>query len=65
MHLPIIYLVYVYKDNLALNNLQWVITHKIQPNRTKQLSPTSADSNKHFQLKFMFGVHIQQNSKKS
>ena len=25
----------VYKEDLALNNLQWLICHKTQPNQTK------------------------------
>ena len=25
----------MYKENLALNNLQWLICHKTQPNQTK------------------------------
>ena len=28
-----IYLIYMYKKDLALNNLQWLICHKIQPNQ--------------------------------
>ena len=28
-----IYLVYMYKEDLALNNLQWLICHKTQPNQ--------------------------------
>ena len=28
-----IYLIYMYKQNLALNNLQWLICHKTQPNQ--------------------------------
>ena len=32
MCLEIIYLIYIYKD-LALNNLQWMIYHKTQPNQ--------------------------------
>ena len=27
-----IYLVYIYKEDLALNNLQWLICHKTEPN---------------------------------
>ena len=27
------YLIYKYKDDLALNNLQWLICHKTQPNK--------------------------------
>ena len=27
-----IYLIYMYKEDLALNNLQWLICHKTQPN---------------------------------
>ena len=27
-------LIYMYKENLALNNLQWLICHKTQPNKT-------------------------------
>ena len=29
----IIYLIYMYKKDLALNNLQWLICHKSQPNQ--------------------------------
>ena len=28
-----IYLIYMYKEDLALNNLQWLICHKTQPNQ--------------------------------
>ena len=28
----IIYLMYMYKKDLALNNLQWLICHKFKPN---------------------------------
>ena len=27
-----IYLIYMYKEDLALNNLQWLMCHKSQPN---------------------------------
>ena len=27
------YLIYMYKEDLALNNLQWLICHKIQLNQ--------------------------------
>ena len=30
-----IYLIYMYKQDLALNNLQWLICHKTKPNQTK------------------------------
>ena len=30
-----IYLIYMYKEDLALNNPQWLICHKIKPNLTK------------------------------
>ncbi len=30
-----IYLIYMYKEDLALNNLQWLICHKTQPNPTQ------------------------------
>ena len=33
MCLQIIYLIYMYKKDLALNYLQWVICHKTQPNQ--------------------------------
>ena len=29
------YLIYMYKLDLALNNLQWLICHKTRPNQTK------------------------------
>ena len=32
MCLQIINLIYVYKEDLALNNLQWLICYKIKPN---------------------------------
>ena len=31
MYLEIIYLIYMYKQDLALNNLQWLICHKTKP----------------------------------
>ena len=31
MCLQIIYLIYMYKEDWALNNLQWLICYKIQP----------------------------------
>ena len=41
-----IYLIYMYKEDLALNNLQWLIYHKTNPNqiineRAKQLNKTT------------------------
>ena len=30
-----IYLIYMYNEDLALNNLQWLICHKTKPNETK------------------------------
>ena len=30
-----VYLIYMYKEDLVLNNLQWLICHKTQPNQTK------------------------------
>ena len=33
--LEIIYLIYMYKKELALNHLQWLICHKTKPNQTK------------------------------
>ena len=32
MCLQIIYLIYMYKQDLALNTLQWLICHKTKPN---------------------------------
>ena len=32
MCLKIIYLIYMYKKDLVLNNLQWLICHKTKPN---------------------------------
>ena len=31
MCLQIIYLIYMYEEDLTLNNLQWLIYHKTQP----------------------------------
>ena len=31
-----IYLIYLYKEDLALNNLQWLICHKTKPNQIIQ-----------------------------
>ena len=28
-----IYLIYMYKEDLALNNLRWLVYHKTQPNQ--------------------------------
>ena len=33
MCLEIIYLIYMYKKDLELNNLQWFIYHKTKPNQ--------------------------------
>ena len=33
-----IYLVYMYKEDLALNYLQWLICHKNKQNKTQKLS---------------------------
>ena len=33
MCLEIIYLIYMYKKDLALNDLQWLICHKTKPNQ--------------------------------
>ena len=35
MCLEIIYVIYMYKKDLALKNLQCLICHKTQPNQTK------------------------------
>ena len=37
--------IYLYKQDLALNNLQWLIYHKTQQNKTK--SPLSGDTTAH------------------
>ena len=34
MCLEIIYLIYMYKKDMALNNQQWLIYHKTKPNLT-------------------------------
>ena len=34
MCLQIIYLIYMYKECLLLNNLQWLICHKTKPTQT-------------------------------
>ena len=40
MCLQIIYIIYMYKQDLALNNWQWLIFHKIKQNQTKPIIPT-------------------------
>ena len=35
MGFEIIYLIYMNKKYLALNNLQWLICHKTKPNQTQ------------------------------
>ena len=40
MCLEIIYFIYLYKKDLTLNKLQWLICHKTKPNQTK---PDSID----------------------
>ena len=40
LSLQVIYLIHMYKQDLALNNLQWLICHKTKPNQIKpKLSP--------------------------
>ena len=39
--LEMIYSIYMYKKYLALNNLKWLIYHKINPNETIQLDQGS------------------------
>ena len=39
-----IYLIYMYKEDLALNNLQWLICHKTRPNQTNTTSIYSNSS---------------------
>ena len=34
MPLQIIYIIYMNKEDLALNNLQWFICHKTHPNQS-------------------------------
>ena len=34
MSLQIIYLIYMFKDDLALNNQQWLIYHETKPHQT-------------------------------
>ena len=36
MCLEIIYLIYMYKENLALNNLQWLIYHETKQTKSTQ-----------------------------
>ena len=38
MCLEIIYLKFMYKKDLALNNLQWLICHKTKPTKPKMES---------------------------
>ena len=33
-----IYLIYMYKEDLALNNLQWLICNKTKPNQSLSVS---------------------------
>ena len=37
MCLEILYLIYMYKEDLALNNQQWLICHKTQPNQIRYI----------------------------
>ena len=37
MCLEIIYLIYLYKNDLTLNDLQWLICSKIKPSQTPKL----------------------------
>ena len=39
MCLEIIYLIYMYKKDLSLNNQQWLIYHKTKPNQSGLLWP--------------------------
>ena len=40
MCLEIIYLIYMYKKDLVVNNLQWLICHETQPNQTEIITIT-------------------------
>ena len=41
MYLEIIYLIYMYKKDLALDNLKWLICNKTKPNQMKKRKLTS------------------------
>ena len=47
MCLEIIYLIYMYKKDLALNNQEWLLCHKTNLNQNKQLKFLHKDI--HFQ----------------
>ena len=49
-----IYLIYMYKEDLALKNLLWLICHKIQPNPTKPNQTKPNQSNWKFTVKTDF-----------
>ena len=44
-----VYLIYIYKEDLALNNLRWLMCHKTQPNKETQTFPRLFDSNGAFE----------------
>ena len=48
MFLSIIYLIYTCTDDLALNNLQWLICHKTKPNQINHLSANRLIAPIHF-----------------
>ena len=52
MCLQIIYLIYNYKPDLALNNFQWLICRKTKPNQTKPITNKRRVWSLHLQIKF-------------
>ena len=53
MCLQIKYLIYMYKQDVALNNLQWLIYHQTKPNQTKKCKIF------HITISFFFGLLLK------
>ena len=57
MCLQIIYSIQTYKEDLALNNLQWLICHKTQPNhlimRLKNVGKCMVHTNNHGKMSLL------------
>ena len=56
MCLQIVYLIYMYLKDLALNDLQWLMYHKTKPNQTKPNQTKNLNLNKVFIKMTWFGI---------
>ena len=57
---PNIYLIYMYKEDFTLNNLEWLIYHKSKPNETTQIDILREFK---FYICYFFSLTLRINSK--